>query len=107
VAPEGVLRLNGSQAAYPRWARSGVDYARGWPSFTEVGCGAQHTSTGTPILPSSASVAAGRCPRFLVPSAPSSCQAGPPAVLGVNQEAAQTTGQSCLNRFLTEVEWDA
>jgi hypothetical protein len=27
-------------------------------------------------------------------------------VLGINQEFAQTTDQSCLNRFLTEVGWD-
>jgi hypothetical protein len=28
------------------------------------------------------------------------------SVLGINREFAQTTDQSCLNRFLTEVEWD-
>lgn len=28
-------------------------------------------------------------------------------VLGINQEFAHTTDQSCLNRFLTEVGWDA
>jgi hypothetical protein len=27
-------------------------------------------------------------------------------VLGINREFAHTTDQSCLNRFLTEVEWD-
>ena len=29
------------------------------------------------------------------------------SVLGINREFAQTTDQSCLNRFLTEVDWDA
>jgi hypothetical protein len=29
------------------------------------------------------------------------------SVLGINREFAQTTDQSCLNKFLTEVEWDA
>jgi DDE superfamily endonuclease len=28
-------------------------------------------------------------------------------VLGINREFAQTTDQSCLNRFLTDAEWDA
>ena len=28
-------------------------------------------------------------------------------VLGINSEFAQTTDQSCLNRFLTDAEWDA
>jgi hypothetical protein len=28
------------------------------------------------------------------------------SVLGINREFAQTTDQSCLNRFLTEVAWD-
>jgi hypothetical protein len=28
-------------------------------------------------------------------------------VLGIHREFAETTDQSCLNRFLTEVEWDA
>ena len=28
-------------------------------------------------------------------------------VLGINGQFAQTTYQSCLNRFLTDVEWDA
>jgi DDE superfamily endonuclease len=28
-------------------------------------------------------------------------------VLGIHREFAQTTDQSCLNRFLTEVEWEA
>src|SRR3954452_22508349 len=28
-------------------------------------------------------------------------------VLGIHDEFAQTTDQSCLNRFLTEVEWSA
>ena len=28
------------------------------------------------------------------------------SVLGINREFAQTTDQSCLNRFLTEVDWD-
>lgn len=28
------------------------------------------------------------------------------SVLGMNSEFAQTTDQSCLNRFMTEVEWD-
>lgn len=28
-------------------------------------------------------------------------------VTGINSEFAETTDQSCLNRFLTEVEWDA
>src|SRR5271166_5979806 len=27
-------------------------------------------------------------------------------VCGINREFAQTTDQSCLNRFLTEVDWD-
>src|SRR5947208_621773 len=27
-------------------------------------------------------------------------------VRGINQEFADTTDQSCLNRFLTEVDWD-
>ena len=27
-------------------------------------------------------------------------------VLGINREFAQTTDQSCLNRFLTDAEWD-
>ena len=27
------------------------------------------------------------------------------SVLGINREFAQTTDQSCLNRFLTEVSW--
>jgi len=26
-------------------------------------------------------------------------------VLGINREFAQTTDQSCLNRFVTKVEW--
>jgi len=29
------------------------------------------------------------------------------SVLGINREFAQTTDQSCLNKFLTEVDWDA
>jgi len=29
------------------------------------------------------------------------------SVLGINQEFAQTTDQSCLNRFITKVDWDA
>jgi hypothetical protein len=28
------------------------------------------------------------------------------SVLGINREFAQTTDQSCLNKFLTEVDWD-
>ena len=28
------------------------------------------------------------------------------SVRGINSEFAMTTDQSCLNRFLTEVEWD-
>src|ERR1700752_691817 len=28
-------------------------------------------------------------------------------VCGINREFAQTTDQSCLNRFLTEADWDA
>jgi len=28
-------------------------------------------------------------------------------VSGINAEFAQTTDQSCLNRWITEVEWDA
>lgn len=28
------------------------------------------------------------------------------SVLGINREFAQTTDQSCLNEFLTEVDWD-
>ncbi len=28
------------------------------------------------------------------------------SVLGINREFAQTTDQSCLNRFITEVDWD-
>ena len=28
-------------------------------------------------------------------------------VLGIHDEFAETTDQSCLNRFLTEVKWDA
>jgi hypothetical protein len=33
--------------------------------------------------------------------------AEPKSVLGINREFAQSTDQSCLNRFLTEVDWDA
>ena len=29
------------------------------------------------------------------------------SVLGINREFAQTTDQSCLNKYLTDVEWDA
>jgi len=29
------------------------------------------------------------------------------SVLGINREFAQTTDQSCLNKFLTEVDWEA
>ena len=29
------------------------------------------------------------------------------SVLGINREFAQTTDQSCLNKFLTEVDWNA
>src|SRR5437763_1594236 len=32
--------------------------------------------------------------------------AGRKSVLGINSEFAQTTDQSCLNRFLTAVDWD-
>ena len=28
-------------------------------------------------------------------------------VLGINREFAETTDQSCLNRFLTDAQWDA
>ena len=28
------------------------------------------------------------------------------SVLGINSEFAETTDQSCLNRFLSEVDWD-
>ncbi len=28
------------------------------------------------------------------------------SVLGIDREFAQTTDQSCLNKFLTEVDWD-
>ena len=28
------------------------------------------------------------------------------SVLGINREFAQTTDQSCLNKFLTEVDWN-
>ena len=32
--------------------------------------------------------------------------AGRKTVLGIHEEFAHTTDQSCLNRFLTEVAWD-